>query len=94
MAKFFPVGLDLLRRQGTEISVPQSADKERAEYAAIAAAYAPVEGQAQQQPLLIADDGDRFLVRIDRLDRPAYHRLHLFQAVNFLLIGGAARLYH
>ena len=78
----------LLRRQGAEGVLAQSAHKERAEDPAVSALHTPVEGHFEPDALIVAHQGNRFLKGVTGGDRPAHRRLHFGQAVDLLFIGG------
>ena len=58
-------------RERTKILFAQTADEEGAEYAAVAAGNAAVKGQAVDQPLLVAYDGNFLLIRVNGLNKPS-----------------------
>ena len=87
--------LHLFRGQGAKTVLSESADKERAEHAAITAFNNAVERKPVYESLIVTDNSHRLLIGINRLDIPSDDLLHFVQtfiviAADFFLIGGIA----
>lgn len=62
-----------VRRRGAEEKVPGN---DVVDLTGIRGAEGPVEGEAKELPLLVTDEGHRFLEGIDRLDGATDNALH------------------
>ncbi len=91
---FLFIKLHLLRSEGAEAVLGQSADKECAEDTAVSALDAAVKLHAHANAVIVADDGDGFSKGIADGDEAAYEGLHFLQAVYLLLVWGYAGLYY